>query len=310
MCSGTGCDAFAMDEIGIPYEHTFIVEKDKHAQAFIAENHKNIRLSYTDIFDPVFDKAPRVDIVVAGFPCQGFSVQGLGKGPDDPRSSVLTRIMEYILKHRPRCVLLENVPGLVRDHMDTLLALVEFLGSLKTQTKKRVYNVRWTVLDSSVVGGVPQHRPRLYIVAWKQKASAPEFSWPGPIPMKPLSEVLDKTKPITHIKDAIPKDGSATQIKNVTAFLKDLAEKNQCPVEPQHLKDYIVNDGGTRVSAMHGKSPCLTASRGTSGGYWIPYLGRRMAVLELLRLQGMSGVTVNISEGQMGKMAGNAFTQP
>ena len=95
-----------------------------------------------------------------GFPCQDLSLanQGKRKGLEGERSGLFYKYAELIKSHKPRWVIIENVPGLLNSHegkdFQILLEKLDELG----------YGVSWRVLDAKYFG-TPQRRRRVYIVA-------------------------------------------------------------------------------------------------------------------------------------------------
>jgi DNA (cytosine-5)-methyltransferase 1 len=109
-----------------------------------------------------------IDILAGGFPCQDLSVAGLRKGLDGERSGLWFEFLRIITDHKPRIVVIENVPGLLssnsgRDFAVILRGLVE-CG----------YGVCWRVFDSQF-DGVAQRRNRVFIVASLGSADAVEI---------------------------------------------------------------------------------------------------------------------------------------
>lgn len=109
-----------------------------------------------------------IDILAGGFPCQDLSVAGLRKGLDGKRSGLWFEFLRIITDHKPRIVVIENVPGLLssnsgRDFAVILRGLVE-CG----------YGVCWRVFDSQY-DGVAQRRARVFIVASLGTASCVEI---------------------------------------------------------------------------------------------------------------------------------------
>jgi DNA (cytosine-5)-methyltransferase 1 len=99
----------------------------------------------------------RRDLWTGGFPCQDLSVAGKRRGIAGTRSGLAFSFLELVGRHRPRFVLLENVPGLLSSHagrdFGTLLAALVELG----------YGVGYRVLDARYFG-VPQRRRRVFIL--------------------------------------------------------------------------------------------------------------------------------------------------
>lgn len=97
------------DKCEIAYANEF----DKYAvQTY--ENNFNHKVDCRDIYDVKVEEIPEFDIMVGGFPCTSFSVEGYRKGFEDERTGDLFFEMERIFKERkPRVIFLENVKNLV-----------------------------------------------------------------------------------------------------------------------------------------------------------------------------------------------------
>ncbi len=102
---------------------------------------------------------PKHDLLLAGFPCQAFSIIGLGKGFADTRGTLFFEIERILKYHRPRVILLENVKRLVTHDkgrtFSIMLASLESLG----------YHVKWKVLNA-LDFGIPQKRERIVAVGF------------------------------------------------------------------------------------------------------------------------------------------------
>ena len=113
-----------------------------------------------------------IDVLVAGFPCQSFSVAGKQRGFLDPRGHLFYEIGKFIDVQRPRFVFLENVPNLMEhDEGKTFLTIHNVLSELD-------YSIRYRVLRASEYGNVPQIRDRIYIVAFREQQDCDCFCYP------------------------------------------------------------------------------------------------------------------------------------
>lgn len=110
-----------------------------------------------DICEIKSSQIPQCDVVVGGFPCQGFSVANWGRTTDDPRNQLYKQMIRVIRAKKPRYFIAENVKGLVSIGKGEMLRLIikdfEALG----------YRVRHEVVNAADYG-VPQLRMRLLIV--------------------------------------------------------------------------------------------------------------------------------------------------
>ncbi len=126
---------------------------------------------------------PAHDLLLAGFPCQPFSIIGRRQGFEDARGTLFFEIARIAQAKRPRAIVLENVKLLVgRDRGRTLTRILDVLRDLG-------YRVEWRVLNA-LDFGLPQKRERVFIVGLRPAA---DFEWPsGGIPMTPLRALLEK----------------------------------------------------------------------------------------------------------------------
>lgn len=168
---------------------------------FSSEWDKNSQLTYIANFGerphgdirPFLEKdIPAHNILLAGFPCQAFSVAGYRKGFKDTRGTLffdIERILEY---HKPDAFLLENVKGLVNhDGGETYTVIKDVLE------KKLKYEVFDKVLDSRNYANVPQTRERIFIVGFNRKKvkNYEKFEFPEKIPLaKTIHDFLDADK--------------------------------------------------------------------------------------------------------------------
>lgn len=133
------------------------------------------------------DKAtiPDCDIVAAGFPCQPFSVCGKQKGFSDKRGNLFFEIGKVIDEKQPPIVFLENVANLTEhDHGKTFNVIHKELAG-------RNYFVRYLVADACDYG-IPQHRTRTYIVAFKDNDACDHFRFPEKVPLKKhITDLID-----------------------------------------------------------------------------------------------------------------------
>ena len=127
---------------------------------------------------------PDFDILCAGFPCQAFSVAGMRKGFEDRRGQLFFEIIRILKAKQPKAFILENVRGLLsHDKGKTFATIISML-------QEAGYFVHYKVLKACEYG-VPQFRPRVFIVGLKQNV---RFAFPKPVPLtKTLSDVFGGT---------------------------------------------------------------------------------------------------------------------
>jgi DNA (cytosine-5)-methyltransferase 1 len=127
---------------------------------------------------------PRHDILLAGFPCQAFSIIGKMQGFADTRGTMFFEIERILHYHRTPYILLENVKQLVsHDGGRTFKVILERLERLG-------YYVKWQVLNA-LDFGLPQKRERVIIVGFLYKEDFDAFSFDIPHQPYTLSDILE-----------------------------------------------------------------------------------------------------------------------
>ena len=128
------------------------------------------------------DQIPKnFDIVCAGFPCQAFSLAGKRLGFNDfykgmSRGTLFAEVVKICEKHHPKAVFCENVKGLyIHDKGNTFKII-------KSEFEAIGYRFYYKILNSKDFG-VPQHRERIYMVAFREDyaENGYEFQFPKPI---------------------------------------------------------------------------------------------------------------------------------
>ena len=146
------------------------------------------KLTLGNLNDIKTEDIPKHDILTGGFPCQPFSIAGKQEGFQDERSNVFWKILAIIDYHKPSCVILENVKNLVSHDEGKTFEII------KNKLTERGYHIRFKVLDTSEITGIPQHRERIYIVCIKSKDVFDKFTLDFPnIPKAQISSLLEPT---------------------------------------------------------------------------------------------------------------------
>lgn len=130
---------------------------------------------------------PDHDILLAGFPCQAFSVAGRKAGFSDTRGTLFFDVARIISKKRPRAFILENVKGLaIHDKGRTLSTILSVLRN------DLGYNVPAPKVINAVDFGVPQNRERIFIVGFRDSPSE-GFDYPtGEKKRAKIADILEK----------------------------------------------------------------------------------------------------------------------
>lgn len=176
LCAGIGGIRKGFEMTG-QFENVLSAEIDKYA--CITYEHLYDENPYNDITSTEFkDRVEGIDyeVLLAGFPCQTFSRAGLEEGFNDERKGIIfNHIAEIIDRTRPRGVFLENVDNLIRhDNGNTIRTIInrleldlnyKVIGVMYDENGQPIYDGRDFVRNSKRFG-VPQNRPRTYIMAF------------------------------------------------------------------------------------------------------------------------------------------------
>ena len=269
----------------------------KYGKKYV-EASKNIdksKLVVEDITKIKANELPEFDFLLAGFPCQAFSIAGYRKGFSDDRGrgNLFFDIARIIDERKPMGFLLENVKNLkTHDGGNTFKVICETLTELG-------YHIKYKVLNTMEYGNVPQNRERIYIVGFKDKSYIDKFEFPEPIPLtKQIKDILDENVNEKYYYDGKP---LFNRLKN------DVNERNQIY---QWRRQYVRKN-------KKGVCPTLTANMGM-GGHNVPiiYDGkgiRKLTPRECFRLQGFPDdykLPPNLADSRLYKQAGNSVSVP
>ena len=284
----TFIDLFAgIGGMRIPFDHlggkcVFSSEWDRHARQTYYHNFGEMpRGDITKIDER---DIPDHDILLAGFPCQPFSIIGDKQGFADTRGTLFFDIERILSEKKPAAFLLENVRQLLsHDKGRTFAVIRDSLSSLG-------YTIYHDVLNA-LDFGLPQKRERIFIVGFQEPLA---FDFPqGNGVYKPLSEILEPDEQV-----------------DPTLFASDRIQKSRlkkCKVEPFYPSIWHENKGGN-ISLL----PFSCALRaGASYNYLLVNGIRRLSDREMLRLQGFPEdfkIVVNIT--QLRKQTGNSVAVP
>ena len=294
LFAGIGGTRIAFEEAGC--RCVFSSEWDRFAQITYEANFGE--KPEGDIRKIPNSKIPDHNILVAGFPCQPFSISGVSKKkslgrPDgfrDPTQGTLFFEIKRILKSkRPDAFLLENVKHLKwHDKGNTFKIIMNKLG------KELKYTVYYKVIDAD--NYVPQHRERMFIVGFRDFTV---FNFP---------EIIASKKP--KFKDILEKNAPEkyTLTDHLWSYLQNYAEKHRAKG----------NGFGYGLTDLNGRSRTLSARYHKDGSeVLIPQEGknpRRLTPRECANLMGFnkfrSNFVIPVSDTQAYRQFGNSIVVP
>ena len=338
LFAGIGGFRLALEMFG--EECVFSSDFNKNSQIVYRDNFKETPKG--DIAKIKAKEIPPHDVLCAGFPCQPFSVSGNQKGFDDLNNGNLFLNIERIAKHhKPKVIFLENVGHLERhDDGNTL-------ETIKRNLSNMGYNFFYEVLNSSDYG-VPQHRKRIYMVAFRKDLGVSSFKFPEPtmkeVKLKSVLEpnskaknqIIDETWPkAVKIKGGwkvVNKKTGKTLRKFTTPDAKKKAEDivKKGKLHPIKIRDRenvlnkiktmrvgTIGKGGQgeRIYSVNGHSATLTASTGGVASKTQAYLVngkvRKLTPLECKRLMGFpDDFEMNVIDGTAYTLLGNSVVVP
>lgn len=240
---------------------------------------------------------PSYDILIAGFPCQTFSVIGRKEGFSDDRGQIIFHICRILSETQPKCFLLENVKGLITHDKGNTLRVI--LNELRLAGYEVVYKVL-TSLDY----GVPQMRQRIYFVGVRKdiECDLSEFEWPKPIPIPPLAEYLIDEK----LADK-------ERLEILSYYLKNPVNNGKYTVEDiQTFEGKIIDTRMNDLRIYDGRCPTLRAQRDgvlyVKSGEIYQLTGYEALLLQGFPIEYADKVRLEVSDRHLLMQAGNAMT--
>lgn len=331
LFSGIGGFEVGIENSKLNGKVVFSSEIDKHATASYLSNFSDNNLN-GDITKINEIDIPDHDLLVAGFPCQAFSIAGKQKGFNDTRGTLFFDVARILKEKQPKYFLLENVKNLIsHDKGNTFKTIISTLNEIG-------YIVDFTIINS-VEAGLPQNRERTYIVGilnikqnsinsdkrnkkidkLKKDMQYNGFDFFNSLyfnnPQKYIIDILEDTKDFKYL---ISNDA-------VSNFLNsnEFDEPIECSSKIVKLFDLPRNvwndlERQRRVYSIYGISPTILARSDTTKIYIKKdndvYI-RKFTPKENFRLQGFDDKFINnilktVSMTQQYKEAGNAVSPP
>ncbi|GAW87517.1 DNA (cytosine-5)-methyltransferase 1 [Bathymodiolus platifrons methanotrophic gill symbiont] len=272
-----------------------------------------------DITKVPVENIPFHDVLVAGFPCQPFSIAGVSKKNSlgvahgfrcEAQGTLFFDVARIIEHHKPKTFLLENVKNLVSHNKGNTFKVIR-----DTLEKELGYNISWKVINGK--GFVPQNRERIFIVGFREDV---DFDFENIVIPNPLEG--PKIGTILH-----PENGSETEEKRFTegdkatvlnkytlsdklwSFLQGYSAKHKAKGNGFGFGMVEKNDVARTLSARYYKdgSEILVKQEGKNP--------RRLTPRECARLMGFdspdgSNFIIPVSDTQAYKQFGNSVVVP
>ena len=123
LFDGMSCGRIALERLGIPIDNYYASEIDKYAIQVSQANYPDI-IQVGDVTELDTSTLPKIDLIMGGSPCQGFSFAGKQLAFDDPRSALFFEFVRCVEELKPKYFLLENV-RMKKEYLDVIS---EYMG--------------------------------------------------------------------------------------------------------------------------------------------------------------------------------------
>ena len=282
----------------------FVSEWDNKAVETYKANFKCDKNIVGDITKVDEKEIPKHDILLAGFPCQAFSLAGRQKGFEDARGTLFFDVARIVKDHKPKVVFCENVKNLVNhDRGRTFRVIKNILDELG-------YRVFYKVLNSKDFG-VPQNRERIYIVAFRSDIAPLSFEFPRSSGRQTL------------IKDIIEENVVSSKYYLSTTYLESLKRHKERHMAKGNGFGYEIRDNesiaGAIVCGGMGRERNLIVDNRLTDFKPVTHIKgevnkefiRKMTPREWARLQGFpEEFKLVVADTHLYKQFGNSVTVP
>ncbi|MDZ4675192.1 MAG: DNA (cytosine-5-)-methyltransferase [Gemmatimonadota bacterium] len=316
LFAGIGGMRLGFESVG--GECVFTSEWDEYAQRTYRANFGESHPIAGDIRQVPSELIPQHDVLLAGFPCQPFSIAGVSKKNAlgrphgfacETQGTLFFDVARIIKDHRPKAFLLENVKNLLsHDKGRTWTTIRNVL------TEELGYYIDWRILDAK--GFVPQHRERIYIAGFRDltEFSFKDMEFPDPLRGPKLASILHPENgseapedPFTDSKGKVSRKYVLTD--GLWNYLRAYADKHRSMGNGFGFG--LVGSGDTTrtLSARYYKDGSeILVKRGRGNP-------RRLTPRECARLMGFDGqgrapFQITVSDTRAYKQFGNAVVVP
>ena len=287
LFDGMSCGRIALDQLGIKVDNYYACEIDKYAMQVSQANYPEI-IQLGDVCDVKSEDLPKIDLILAGSPCQGFSFAGKQLAFDDPRSALFFEFIRLLKECKPKYFLLENV----RMKKEYLQVISEQVSACYPEIP---FGIEPNMICSSLVSA--QSRKRYY---WTNIPNVTQPEQKGIV----LRDILETRVNQDRLSDMNTQDDSSHSPIQVGAYRarsidKDGNRVSWKEVKPKQMLELRRDDKSNTVTSVQ-KDNVLTQNE----VYW-----RKLTPLECERLQTVpDNYTDHVSNSQRFKMLGNGWT--
>jgi len=333
LFDGMSCGQIALKKLGIPVKNYFASEIDKFAIKVAKANFpdmihlgdvQNVKTSGQHLLDE-FDCGHKIDLLIGGSPCQGFSFAGKQLNFEDPRSQLFFEYIRLLKALKPKYFMLENVKmskqsqQIITDYLG--VEPVEINSNLvSAQNRRRLY---WTNIP---VDGLPEDKGTVLAdiledgYTDREKSYCLDASYYKGGGASNVRLYFEKSRRQIVFGSGMNVIGTATDIKGRESIRRVYGVDGKAPTllattggntQPKILQRARgFNKGG--LKALDGKTPTISTSAWEHNNHLTLDEGttwRKLTPVECERLQTVpDGYTNHVSNTQRYKMLGNGWT--
>lgn len=278
LFDGMSCGQIALNRAGIEYDNYFASEIDKHAIKVTQANYPNT-IQIGDVTKVIGANLPKIDLLIGGSPCQGFSFAGKGLNFEDQRSKLFFEFVRLKNETQPKYWMLENVK-MKSEHQNIIS---EILG------------VQPILINSELVSA--QSRERLY---WTNL----------PLMYQPIDKGVLLKDIVGFVSEIPTKEQVYVEARKYTKREFQISISKNGRVRPHRfdIKKSGISEIGT-LTNPNDKTVTITASHSPKTYKTNPFSIYELNRNECEQLQNVPiGYTNIVSESQAKKMLGNGWT--
>ena len=293
--AGVGGIDFGFEQAG--FDVVYANEICEKASLTFNQNHE-IELDTRDIREVPSSEIPDFDVMLAGFPCQAFSVAGYMQGFDDEkgRGNLYFELERIMKDKRPSIVFLENVKNLVGHDKGRTFSII------RNSMQSLGYEIHHKVMNACDYGDIPQNRERIYVVGFLDGGISDSFKFPHKVQLETtIGDIFDFEERVDD-----------RYYYREDSYMYDELKSDMTSVETvyQWRRTYVRENKSNLC-------PTLTANMGT-GGHNVPliksrYGFRKLTPKECFMIQGFDRTFVlpeNVADSHLYKQAGNSVVVP
>tara|TARA_R110000850_G_scaffold275517_1_gene414970 strand:+ start:160 stop:1131 length:972 start_codon:yes stop_codon:yes gene_type:complete len=299
LFDGMSCGRIALERTGIEVDNYFSSEVDKYAIQIADKNYPQDTINRLgDVCDIDTSRLPKIDFLIGGSPCQGFSMAGKLKGSSTSCGKDVTTLEHYLVL-KEMGFSFDGQSYLFWEYVRILTELRKVNPYIKFMLENVRITKKWLPMFNEAMGVEP-------IIINSSLLSAQNrvrYYWTN---IDNINQPKDKGLVLSDIVENIYKCGNLRMCE-----LKDFDKKSVCH-HIANATDIKGNESIKRVYAGSGKSPTITTC---AGGHREPKIlngsdtYRKLTPLECERLQTVpDNYTLGVSNSQRYKMIGNGWT--